>query len=47
MKSPTTDKVIDRLKQPYCTGFVRMEINIPRNKKAQDGGLGLLNWLGN
>ena len=36
MKSPTTDKVIDRLKQPYCMGFVRMNYIRLRNKKAQD-----------
>ena len=34
MKSPTTDKVIDRLKQPYCMGFVRMKYKHPEKQKS-------------
>ena len=49
MKSPTTDKVIDRLKQPYCTGFVRkMQINFTETKKpnAQHRAFKLAGELG-
>lgn len=34
MKSPTTDKVIDRLKQPYCMGFVRMKYKHLEKQKS-------------